>query len=121
MEICPVCGYDRMLRPPAAGYICPCCGVEFELDDDGVSHEALRKRWIMHGMPWFSQHTVPPANWNPLTQLSMLGPLVVVESHMTTVSEDTVHGRELERFVPPAYIIQGLGMPKYHWPTTDHD
>jgi hypothetical protein len=49
MYICPVCGYDRMLRPPAAGYICPCCGVEFEVDDDELSHDELRGMWVARG------------------------------------------------------------------------
>lgn len=62
-----------MLRPPAAGYICPCCGVEFELDDDEVSHDDLRMLWIVRGRPWFSQATPPPAGWNAILQLERAG------------------------------------------------
>ena len=73
MHRCPVCGYDRMLRPPAAGYICPCCGVEFELDDDEISHDDLRRRWIARGKCWFSNATPPPAGWNATLQLVRAG------------------------------------------------
>ena len=69
MHTCPVCGYDRMLRPPAAGYICPCCGVEFELDDDELSHDELRRLWIARGKRWFSNATPPPQGWNAIVQL----------------------------------------------------
>lgn len=72
-HVCPVCGYEKMLRPPASGYICPCCGVQFELDDDELSHRELRRRWIEHGMAWFSRATVPPVNWNPIIQLNDAG------------------------------------------------
>lgn len=73
MFMCPVCGYDRMLRPPAVGYICPCCGVEFEVDDDELSHDELRRMWIARGRPWFSRATQPPAGWNPVLQLERAG------------------------------------------------
>jgi hypothetical protein len=73
MHSCPVCGYDRMLRPPAAGYICPCCGMEFELDDDELSHDELRRRWIARGKRWFSNATPPPAGWNATLQLVRAG------------------------------------------------
>jgi hypothetical protein len=62
-----------MLRPPAAGYICPCCGVEFEVDDDELSHDELRRLWIARGRPWFSDATPPPPNWNALAQLMRAG------------------------------------------------
>lgn len=73
MFMCPVCGYDRMLRPPAVGYICPCCGVEFEVDDYELSHEELRRLWIARGRHWFSHATPPPPGWNALLQLERAG------------------------------------------------
>jgi rubredoxin len=66
---CPVCGYDRMLEPPKSWYICPCCGVEFENDDDEVSHEVLRAEWVARGMPWFSSAKRLPIGWNGYKQL----------------------------------------------------
>ena len=75
MHICPVCGYDKMLRPASAGYICPCCGVEFEVDDDELSHAELRRKWISDGMRWFSGVTHAPAGWNPIVQLVRAGHL----------------------------------------------
>jgi hypothetical protein len=62
-----------MLRPPAAGYICPCCGVEFEVDDDELSHDELRRVWIANGMRWFSRATAAAPDWNPLAQLVRAG------------------------------------------------
>ena len=62
-----------MLRPPAAGYICPCCGVEFEVDDEVLSHEDLRKVWVSRGMAWFSRATLRPAGWNATHQLNRAG------------------------------------------------
>lgn len=62
-----------MLRPPAAGYICPCCGVEFELDDDELSHDELRRRWIASGKRWFSNATPPPPEWKAEVQLMRAG------------------------------------------------
>lgn len=66
---CPVCGYDKMSEPPRSWYICPCCGTEFENDDDQVSHSALRSQWIAKGVPWFSSAIMPPKGWNGYQQL----------------------------------------------------
>lgn len=66
---CPVCGYNRMLEPPQSWYICPCCGTEFENDDDELSHSELRSRWIARCVPWFSKAQKPPKNWNAYQQL----------------------------------------------------
>lgn len=49
---CPVC-YFVMQHPANAYNICERCGTEFENDDDGVSHEELRKRWILAGRKQF--------------------------------------------------------------------
>jgi hypothetical protein len=66
--VCPVCGYDRLRRPPADFLICACCGTEFGLDDDYQSVEELRHTWLAAGAPWWSA-TPPPAGWNPIVQV----------------------------------------------------
>jgi hypothetical protein len=68
---CPVCLYPELDSPPADYTICPCCGTEFGLDDDGVSHAMLREKWVKNGYRWFSNYTQPPRDWNPVKQLGM--------------------------------------------------
>ena len=70
---CPVCGYDKMTEPPRSWYICPCCGTEFENDDDQVSHPVLRAQWVAAGVPWFSSAIKPPKGWNGYQQLFSAG------------------------------------------------
>ena len=72
-HLCPVCGYNKMSRPPAAGYICPCCGIEFELDDDEKNHEQLRAEWIANGCRWWSHAVTPQAGWDAIEQLKQAG------------------------------------------------
>lgn len=67
---CPVCGY-RMDQHPSCGAICPCCGTEFEVDDDEKSHEQLRSEWIAGGCKWWSD-AIPPHQWDPQYQLEKL-------------------------------------------------
>lgn len=67
--LCPVCGYNEMVRPPEDFYICPSCGTEFENDDFETTHFELRERWKANGMKWFSNYTPPPLYWNPEIQL----------------------------------------------------
>lgn len=72
---CLVCAYDQMPHPPSGYNICPCCGVEYGLDDAFDSHEQLRDEWLAAGAPWFSQ-VVPydrPANWDAWEQLEYAG------------------------------------------------
>jgi hypothetical protein len=71
--ICPVCGYDKLDEPPVGFTLCSCCGTEFELDDDEMSHAELRDRWIVADMPWFSPVIPRPVNWNPAEQLRRAG------------------------------------------------
>ncbi len=70
---CPVCGYDRLIRPQKYHMICPCCGTEFGYDDAAASHEELRREWVEAGAKWFSETTSPPPDWNPVTQLLQAG------------------------------------------------
>jgi len=72
-NVCPVCGYSGLERPPADFAICSCCGTEFGYDDFDVSVETLRSRWRSAGSPWFSRHTPPPPGWNPYRQLLNAG------------------------------------------------
>ena len=79
---CPVCGWPKLAEPPrsesggASFEICPCCGFEFGVSDDdqGISHEQWRERWIRDGMKWWSPATPAPARWNAKRQLAKLKP-----------------------------------------------
>jgi hypothetical protein len=68
MFTCPVCFYGEMPGPPKDYNICPCCGTEFENDDDFKTHAELRLEWITAGCRWFFRQ--PPPFWNPQTQLA---------------------------------------------------
>lgn len=80
--VCPVCGYAGLDEPPrsastgAGSYeICPSCGFEFGVtdDDEGVSYDEWRYRWIERGMPWDSEPIRPaPESWDPAEQLRRL-------------------------------------------------
>jgi hypothetical protein len=72
---CRVCAYDEMPHPPRDYNICPCCGVEYGLDDTFETYEELRDNWLRSGAPWFSRHKpfVPPVNWNAWEQLDLAG------------------------------------------------
>jgi hypothetical protein len=71
---CPVCGFDKLKRPPGDFSICPCCGTEFGYSDSGTEplwaiHELLREEWINAGAQWHSRIVPHPANWNPWMQI----------------------------------------------------
>lgn len=68
MQICPVCGYDRLTEPPLNFTICPSCGTEFEYDDAFASHAELRANWLRNGAPWWSPVDPRPDNWDPYLQ-----------------------------------------------------
>ena len=79
---CPVCGYDRLTEPPYShksglgSYdICSSCGYEYGVtdDDEGITHEQWRQRWIDSGMKWWSP-LKPPADWDPIAQLARVTP-----------------------------------------------
>ncbi len=78
--MCPVCGWVELKKPPRSettggSYeICPCCGFQFGYDDEdqGISDEEWRRRWIAKGMPWFARTRLPPPGWDPLEQLRRL-------------------------------------------------
>jgi hypothetical protein len=58
-----------MQDPPRDYNICECCGTEFGNDDESVSHEELRARWVAGGARWFFRSA--PVGWNPWAQLFM--------------------------------------------------
>lgn len=70
-NICPVCGYDKLLEAPydklgnPSYEICPCCNFEYGFDDDseGYSFESYRTKWIDEGFK-FSDETDQPKDWN---------------------------------------------------------
>lgn len=72
---CKVCGYDQMPHPPANYSICPCCGVEYGLDDEDATHDQLRNEWLRAGAPWFSriEPYVQPVNWDAWEQVERAG------------------------------------------------
>lgn len=69
--ICPVCFYPEMDGPPKDFNVCPCCGVEFEYDDSGNTHEQLRQVWIEGGKKWWFRDA--PEGWNADEQLIKAG------------------------------------------------
>jgi hypothetical protein len=99
MFMCPVCGFDRMLRPAAVGYICPCCGVEFEVDDYELGHGELRRQWIAKGMLWFSRITPSPAEWDPSAQLNRAG--YGVDPSLVNPQVTSGSRREASIWIPP--------------------
>jgi len=70
---CMVCGYDEMPSPPQDYNICPCCGVEYGLDDVFDTYRDLREEWLAAGGKWFSRHPnqKPPMNWSAWEQLDL--------------------------------------------------
>lgn len=78
---CPACGYpglEEAPKSPSGGgsyEICPSCGFQFGVtdDDEGISYEEWRRRWVLKGCPWFSVGIRPPADWNPHSQMSRAG------------------------------------------------
>jgi hypothetical protein len=70
--MCPVCGYDRLRRPPRNFIICPSCGTEFSYSDSAVSHQELRREWLLHGGKWQSNVMRQPIGWDRDRQLQNL-------------------------------------------------
>jgi hypothetical protein len=71
INICPVCGYDKLLESPydEFGYpsyeICSCCGFEYGFDDSNkkITFQKYRERWIDKGFQWFNK-SKKPKEWN---------------------------------------------------------
>jgi hypothetical protein len=75
--ICPICGYDGLIRPPKNDMICPSCGTQHGYDDFAHTPQELRQAWIQAGSAWWSQNERPPVGWNPYVQLSAIGFAIV--------------------------------------------
>lgn len=97
--LCPVCGYNKMARPPEDFYICPCCGTEFENDDFETSHAELRRRWEDRGMQWFSRHTPPPPFWSPKIQLETFRQLENAPKQTTALTVQEIADSKASGFV----------------------
>lgn len=76
-NICPVCDFNGLYEPPynkfghGSDEICPCCGFQFGLDEDGYSdkeaaYDGWRRKWARKGCPWFSNFRLPEKEWNPI-------------------------------------------------------
>lgn len=87
LNTCPVCGFDQLDEPPrnrtggASMEICSCCGFQFGVtdDDQGVSCDDYRERWIAGGMAWSGKGKKAPKGWNPQTQLGALARLATLK------------------------------------------
>ena len=77
---CPICGCRELEKPPRSettggSYeICPCCGCEFGYhdEDQGISDQEWRRRWVAKGVPRFDRSTRPPLGSDPVEQLRRL-------------------------------------------------
>lgn len=67
LPICPVCGWDGLIKPPYNKYgepsyeICFCCGFEYGYTDgnNGFSFNTRRKKWIQEGYTFMSPERCP--------------------------------------------------------------
>ncbi len=87
MYLCPVCGYPKLIAPPADYMICPSCGTEFGYDDFATSYEELRNEWLSRGALWFSRNTPKPEGWSPMSQLGQAG---LLPSRLEAPTESTI-------------------------------
>lgn len=91
-NICPVCGFKGLKKPPYTGKngiphlvadgqgnpsyeICVSCGFQFGVTDydKKISHEQWRQKWMANGMQWRATSIQSPNGWNPREQLQNLG------------------------------------------------
>jgi hypothetical protein len=86
MHICPVCGYNGLIDPPANFTICPSCGTEFEYDDAFSTHAQLRASWLRGGAKWWSPVDPEPPDWDPYQQVSSLIDVSPLEPTFVTSS-----------------------------------
>jgi hypothetical protein len=89
-----------MPHPPKGYNICPCCGIEFGLDDAFEGYEELRNQWLAAGGSWFSQvHPyIQPVNWDAWKQLDSAGypyrvprptTVIILQYHQGILSEQS--------------------------------
>lgn len=73
---CPVCDYPNLSEPPRSELgggsfeICPSCGYQFGLHDDGegIEYAEWRRRWEAEGMKWSSYVVKKPGDWRPVAR-----------------------------------------------------
>jgi hypothetical protein len=70
---CPVCGNNQLNYAPEDYSICPCCRIEFGVNDRYDTHDELRKAWIAEGAKWGSTYITAPPHWDPVAQLLNIG------------------------------------------------
>lgn len=81
MHICPVCGYNNLLKNayfPSGDpsyEICMSCSYQYGYTDDseGFTQEQWRAQWIAEGMPWRSNARYLPPHWDGKKQLETIG------------------------------------------------
>lgn len=90
---CPVCANADMPHSPRDYAICPCCGVEFGLDDVFESHSQLRDAWLKGGAHWSIAMGPwrPPVNWNGWDQLDRAGFPYTVERPSSPIETVVFH------------------------------
>jgi hypothetical protein len=98
---CPVCGLDKLPKPLEEFDICPCCGTEFGYDDLSMNHAQLRLRWINAGANWWSETTLPPAMWSPITQLTKAELLPCSISNENETTEESITFVNWGYYLPP--------------------
>jgi hypothetical protein len=99
MYQCTVCGYPKLKYPPEDHVICPSCGTQFGLDDEGpyskaFLHRDLRDRWRKKGANWYSRVVPMPLGWNGYNQLINAGLLFDAEWLHGVVVTSSVTYRE---------------------------
>lgn len=106
---CLVCGYDQMPHPPRDYSICPCCGVEYGIDDAFDSYLEIRNEWLRRGAPWFSslKPYVAPMNWRAWEQLDRAGYKYNVEAPISSIKTD-IYGFERASRVISGHWVKGM-------------
>jgi hypothetical protein len=77
-HVCLVCDYPHLSEPPRSEFgggsfeICPCCGFQFGVNDDGegISYDDWRRKWENGGMKWASFDIKPPRDWKPVAKFA---------------------------------------------------
>ncbi len=99
MYICPVCGYNKLRRPPEDFLICPSCGTQFDYTDSNTSHRELRERWKHNGMRWYSRRIPQPSFWSPEIQLENLSHLENAPKQTTALTVQEIDDSKASGFV----------------------
>lgn len=77
--LCPACGFNLDFAPwnreSPSDEICPCCWIQFGLDDAVPDanqrpevYRRWREEWINERMPWRGKRS-PPLGWDPGVQV----------------------------------------------------